>query len=65
VLYGSENWTITARVARRVTTAQMKCMRKTAGCTWTDYKRTKQNPSFGQNTGIQKKLFATYKQNIL
>ena len=24
---------------------------------------TKHNPSFGKNTGIQKKLFATYKQN--
>ena len=41
VLYGSENWTIKARDARRVTAAEMKCMRKTAGCTWTDYKRTK------------------------
>ena len=41
VLYGSENWTIKARNARRVTAAEMKCMRKTAGCTWTDYKRTK------------------------
>ena len=39
--YGSENWTIKARDARRVTEAEMKCMRKTAGYTWTDYKRTK------------------------
>jgi len=44
-------------------------MRKTAGCTWTDYKtnrdgkRTKYNPSFGQNTGIQKVLVATLKQH--
>ena len=28
-----------------------------------DSKRTKYNPSFGQNTGIEKKLVATYKQN--
>jgi hypothetical protein len=47
----------------------MKCMRKTAGYAWTDYKIrtdckvTKYNPSFGQNTGIQKKLVATYKHN--
>jgi hypothetical protein len=65
VLYGSENWTIKARDARRVKAAETKCMRKTAGCTWTACKRTKQNPRFGQNTGTQKKLFATYKQNIL
>jgi len=41
VLYGSENWTIKARDARRVTAAEMKCMTKTAGYTWADYKRTK------------------------
>jgi hypothetical protein len=28
-----------------------------------DCKGTKYNPSFGQNTGIQKKLVATYTQN--
>jgi len=38
LLYGSENWTITARDARRMTTAEVKYTRKTAGCTWTDYK---------------------------
>jgi hypothetical protein len=27
-----------ARDARRITVAKMKCMRKTAGNTWTDYK---------------------------
>jgi len=41
VLYGSENWTTKARDARTVTAAEMKHMRKTAGYTWTDYKRTK------------------------
>ena len=38
MLYGSENWTITARDARRMTAAEIKYTRKTAGCTWTDYK---------------------------
>ena len=52
----------------------MKYMRKTAGNTWTDYKtntaivkylnRTKYNPSFGQNTGIHKKMVATCEQNV-
>jgi hypothetical protein len=52
----------------------MKHKRRTAGYTWTEYKtkqkkkkrrckKTKYNPSFGQNTRIQKKLVATYKQN--
>jgi len=33
--YGSENLTIKARDARRVTEAEMNYMRKTAECTWT------------------------------
>jgi len=32
------NWTITARDVRRITAAEMKYMRKTAGYNWTDYK---------------------------
>jgi hypothetical protein len=70
VLYGSENWNIKARDARRITAAEMKYVRKTAGYIWTDCKtkhrdckRTKYNPSYGQNRGIQKKLFATCQQN--
>jgi hypothetical protein len=50
-----------ARGARRITAAEIKYTRKTAECTWTDYKTTHRyckgieyNPSFGQNTGIQK-----------
>jgi hypothetical protein len=31
LLYGSENWTISARDAKRVTAEEMKYMRKTAG----------------------------------
>jgi len=43
LLYGSQNRTIKARDARRrrrrrITAAEMKCMRKTAGYTWADYK---------------------------
>jgi len=38
VFYGSENWTVKGRDARRITAAQMKYREKTAGYTWTDYK---------------------------
>jgi hypothetical protein len=30
LLYGSDNWTITARDARGITAAEVKCIRKTA-----------------------------------
>jgi hypothetical protein len=33
LLYGSETWTIEARDARRITAAEMKYMRRTAGYT--------------------------------
>jgi len=33
VLYGSETWTVTARDGRRITAAEMKYMRITAGYT--------------------------------
>jgi hypothetical protein len=71
LLYGSENWTIKARDARRITAAEMKYMRRTAGYTWTDQKnkyrdckRTKYNPSFRQNTGLLEKLDTTCKSNV-
>ena len=38
LLYGSETWTIKARDTRRITAAEMKYMRRTAGYIWTDYK---------------------------
>ena len=38
LLYGSETWTVKARDARRITAAETKYMRRTAGYTWTDYK---------------------------
>jgi hypothetical protein len=37
-LHRSENWNIKARDARKITAAEIKHMRKTAGYTWTDYK---------------------------
>jgi len=42
LLYGSESWTIKARDARRITAAEMKYMRRTAGYTWTYHKTNKQ-----------------------
>jgi len=42
LLYVSETWTIKASDARRITTAEMKYMRRTAGYTWTDYKTNAQ-----------------------
>jgi len=50
LLYGSETWTIKAKDARRITAAEMKYMRRTAGYTWTDYKT---------NTQITKELKIT------
>jgi hypothetical protein len=63
-----EIWTIKARDARRITAADMKYMRRTAGYTWTDHKTNTEiakeyNPSFGQNTGLQEKLDTTRKLN--
>jgi hypothetical protein len=42
LLYGSEIWTIKARDARRISAAEMKYMRITAGYTWADYKTNTQ-----------------------
>ena len=68
LLYGSETWTIKARDARRMTAAEMKYMRRTAGYTWdrlqnkcTNCKGVKNNTNFGQITGIQEKLDTTCK----
>ena len=68
LLYGSETWTVKARDARRITAAEMKCMRRTAGYTWyrlqnkcTNCKGVKNNTNFGQITGIQEKLDTTCK----
>jgi len=37
LLYSSENWTIRARYARRITAVQIKYRRNTSGSTWTKY----------------------------
>jgi len=66
--FSSETWTIKARDARRITAAEMKYMRRTAGYTWdrlqnkcTNCKGVKNNTNFGQITGIQEKLDKTCK----
>jgi hypothetical protein len=60
LLYGRETWTIKAKDARRITAAEMKYMRRTAGYIWTDFKTNckgiEYNTNFGQITGIQDKL---------
>jgi hypothetical protein len=68
LLYGSETWTVKASDARRITAAEMKYMRRTAGYTWgrlqnkcTNCKGVKNNINFGQITGIQEKLYTTCK----
>jgi len=39
LLYGSETWTVKARGARRITAAEMKYMRRTAGYTWDRFQK--------------------------
>ena len=56
LLYGSETWTIKARDARRITAAEMKYTRRTAGYTWTDYKINAQIAKELKITSILDKL---------
>jgi len=62
LLYSSETWTIKARDARRITAAEMKFMRRTAGYTWTDYKTNTQITKEIKITPILDKLLE-YKRN--
>jgi hypothetical protein len=62
LLYGSETWTIKARDARRITAAEMKYMRITAGYTWKDYKTNTQITKGLKITPILDKLLE-YKRN--
>jgi len=62
LLYGSETWTIKAKDARRITAAEMKYMRRTAGYTWTDYKTNTQITKELKITPILDKLLE-YKRN--
>jgi len=64
LLHGSETWTVKARDARRITAAEMKYMRRTAGYIWTDYETNVQiakELKITQITGIQEKLDTTCK----
>ena len=62
MLYGSETWTVIARDARRITAAEMKYMRITAGYTGTDYKTNTQIAKELKITAILDKLLE-YKRN--
>ena len=62
LLYSSETWTIKARDARRITAAEMKYMRRTAGHTWTDYKTNTQIAKELKITPILDKLLEYKKQ---
>jgi hypothetical protein len=65
LLYGSE--TIKARVARRITAAEMENMRRTEGYTWAGYKTNtnckgvKNNTSFGKITAMKEEMDTTCK----
>jgi len=56
LLCGSETWTIKASDARRITAADMKYMRITAGYTWTYYKTNAQIAKELKITPILEKL---------
>jgi len=68
LLYGSKTLTVKARDGRRITAAEVKYVRRTAGYTLdrlqnkqTNYKGIKNNTNFGQITGTQEKLDTTCK----
>jgi hypothetical protein len=56
LLYGSETWTNKTRDVRRITAAEMKYVRRTAGYTWTDYKTNTQIAKELKITPILEKL---------
>jgi hypothetical protein len=62
LLYGSETGTVTARDGSRITAAEMKYMRRTAGYIWTDYKTNIQISKELKITPILGKLLE-YKRN--
>ena len=62
LLYGSETWTVKARDSRRITAAEMKYMRRTAGYTWTDYRTNAQIAKELKITPILDKLLV-YKRS--
>ena len=56
MLYGSETWIVRASDARRITAAELKYMRITAGYTWTDYKTNSQITKEVKITAVLEKL---------
>ena len=59
LLQSSDNWTIETRETRRIRAAEMKCKRKTAGYTWTDYKP---NTQFAKQINtIQPQFWSAYR----
>jgi hypothetical protein len=56
LLYGSETWSLKASDARRITAAEMKHMRRTAGYNCTDYKNKRTNCKELTITAILDKL---------
>jgi hypothetical protein len=64
LLFGNETWTIKSRDARRITAAEMKYTRITAGYTWTDYKTNTQIAKELKITPILDKLLE-YKRNCI
>jgi hypothetical protein len=62
LLYGSETWTVKARDASRISAAEMKYMRRTAGYTATDCKTNTQIAKELKITPILDKLLE-YKRN--
>jgi len=66
MLYGSETWTVKARDVRRITAAEMKYMRRTAGYIWTDYETSAQIAKELKITPILEKLIKfRYKYNVI
>jgi ABC-type ATPase involved in cell division len=61
-LYDSKTWTIKARDFRRITAAEMKYMRRTAGYIWTDYKTNAQTAKELKITPILD-ILLEYKRN--
>jgi hypothetical protein len=64
LLCGSENGNVKARGGRRITAAEMKYMRSTAGYTWTDYKTNTQITEELKLTSILDKLLE-YTRNCI
>jgi len=62
LLYGSETWTVKARDGRRITAAEMKYMRRTAGYAWTDYETNSHIAKELEITPVLDKLLE-YKRN--